>query len=443
METNGLSERGALNHAHRDIWGPRIKLMANQWSFANDGGLVNLRLAENSLMHREMSNLITSQVAVEATKHLTYSTGPRGSIRLRCAAANFLNESFHSNTKITLDDIFITSGAAGAIDALAWSICDSGDGILIPQPYYNGFDFDLLNRSNVIVVGVSYHDVPGYGGLEDNFDASINRQALDSALQKARSERIRIRALMISNPHNPLGRCYPSDTLAEFMSFCHSNNLHLISDEIYAFSVFPNPNLENSNSFTSVLSLTALHMIDPRFLHVIYGASKDFCANGLRLGLVCTKNEGVIGAMSSISMFSWPSHIIQDIWAYMLEDTKWRNNFIGRKLELMEANYRLVTGFLSEIGVDWFQANAGLFVWTDLRSALKSTTDSVLVNYTGQAASPAAEAAFIEVCSKAGVMIAPGHIYHSEDNGWFRITFTLEPEALQKGLERLKISLGI
>jgi len=34
-------------------------------------------------------------------------------------------------------------------------------------------------------------------------------------------------------------------------------------------------------------------------VHVVYGASKDFCANGMRLGVVHTRNEGVLGAVSS------------------------------------------------------------------------------------------------------------------------------------------------
>ena len=52
--------------------------------------------------------------------------------------------------------------------------------------------------------------------------------------------------------------------------------------------------------FVSTLSLDLRDVIDPTLMHVLYGASKDFCANGLRLGVVCTINEGLIGAMSSI-----------------------------------------------------------------------------------------------------------------------------------------------
>lgn len=130
--------------------------------------------------------------------HLTYSTGPRGSRRLRRAAAAFLTEEFQTRETITADNIFITPGLASAIDALTWTICDEGDGILVPQPFYNGFSFDTLNRSNARVVGVTYGDVEGYLELDDLFRPDVNKRALEAAFCKAQNEGIIVRALLIS-----------------------------------------------------------------------------------------------------------------------------------------------------------------------------------------------------------------------------------------------------
>lgn len=92
----------------------------------------------------------------------------------------------------------------------------------------------------------------------------------------------------------------PRQTLQAFATFCGKHNLHFISDEIYAQSVFNNAALPNAVPFVSTLTLDISRHMNPAMAHVLYGASKDFCANGLRLGLVCTQNEGVLGAMSSI-----------------------------------------------------------------------------------------------------------------------------------------------
>lgn len=85
-----------------------------------------------------------------------------------------------------------------AIDAIAFSICDEEEGILIPQPLYNGFNFDLQNRSNVQVVGVKYQWIEGYTQLDDLFKPGVNRRALRNALAQAGQKGIPIRALLIS-----------------------------------------------------------------------------------------------------------------------------------------------------------------------------------------------------------------------------------------------------
>lgn len=84
-----------------------------------------------------------------------------------------------------------------------------------------------------------------------------------------------------------------------FASWAGKNGLHLISDEIYANSVFEN-SAAKVKRFTSIVELEYEKVIDKSMVHVLYGISKDFCANGLRLGFIYTRNAGLIKAMSSI-----------------------------------------------------------------------------------------------------------------------------------------------
>nr|XP_036587431.1 uncharacterized protein CTRU02_02347 [Colletotrichum truncatum]KAF6798373.1 hypothetical protein CTRU02_02347 [Colletotrichum truncatum] len=406
-----LSKRGAYNLVHRDIWGPREKSMANPWSPSNPMGTVILRLAENSLLHHEVAEFIKNQIHVLPANHLTYSTGPRGSLRLRRALSSFMNEEFHPRREVTSDNLFITPGLASGLDAIAWSICDEGEGILIPQPFYNGFSFDLLNRSNTRVVGVSYEGVEGCTGLDDLFRPEVNRRALESALFRARRAGVTVRALLIS-------KCYPPETLVEFASFCSRNGLHFLSDEIYAKSVFPNPAITGHASFVSVLSLDLHDVISSDLLHVLYGASKDFCANGLRLGMVYTRNEAILGAMSSISMFSWSPHVLQDVWAAMLENRAWLARFMDKKNKLMVENYKVATSFLQRHNIKYFEMNAGLFIWVDLRHLYIPKSSYQQPSYTmlkvtseNASVSRQRELNIIETFLKHGIMISPGSAY--------------------------------
>ena len=57
------------------------------------------------------------------------------------------------------------------------------------------------------------------------------------------------------------------------MKFAQTNKIHLISDEVYALSVY-DTGFEETVPFTSVLSLNEEGLIDTNLLHVFYGLSK-------------------------------------------------------------------------------------------------------------------------------------------------------------------------
>lgn len=58
------------------------------------------------------------------------------------------------------------------------------------------------------------------------------------------------------------------------MRLCGRFGLHLISDEIYGLSVFENPNMQDPVPFTSILSVSAEELMDPRQVHMQWGLSK-------------------------------------------------------------------------------------------------------------------------------------------------------------------------
>lgn len=92
----------------------------------------------------------------------------------------------------------------------------------------------------------------------------------ESALVAAQSAGKAIKAILICNPHNPLGRAYSASTLGALLDLASRFNVHLISDEIYALSTFPVTGRE-IEKFTSVLSLETERL---DLVHVLYGMSK-------------------------------------------------------------------------------------------------------------------------------------------------------------------------
>lgn len=163
------------------------------------------------------------------------------------------------------------TGCGSVIDLLVSCICDPGDGILVSRPFYNGFSASFACRNQVEAVGVEL-----LSGTDSQSSALLQYE------QTFLNSKIPIKAVMLANPNNPLGFCYTKETLLSYCAFAEKHNLHLISDEIYALSVFDTPD-NPSTPFVSLLSIDPAEVgCDPSRLHVIYGASKDFGANGLR-----------------------------------------------------------------------------------------------------------------------------------------------------------------
>ena len=166
------------------------------------------------------------------------------------------------------DTIVLGAGATYLLDALAAHICNPGDAFLVAAPYWPGFDISLSVHNDMKVIPVQ---LP----LDEVFSTSsvqYYQQAYEASSEQ-------IKAVLVCNPHNPLGRCYPKPVMAALAAFCHTHDLHLISDESYALSIHcRRSKRQKSPSFCSALSLDG----HGRNLYVLYSLGKDFGCSGIR-----------------------------------------------------------------------------------------------------------------------------------------------------------------
>ncbi len=143
------------------------------------------------------------------------------------------------------------------------------------NPVAGGYEFFFRVRSAV-------HPVPVIipGDLESSLTSALI-PALEHAIANSTHP---IKGLMLANPHNPLGQCYPRAVLEQCLRFCQEQKIHFISDEVFGLSVFSSPDLPNPVPFTSVMSLdTDKTGCELSRVHVIWSMSKDFGSSGLRL----------------------------------------------------------------------------------------------------------------------------------------------------------------
>lgn len=177
------------------------------------------------------------------------------------------------------NDIFLHTGAGASINQLFMSIADSGEYCLIPTPFYGAFEFDVSVHTGIHILPINLH--------KELQDMTIDPHQLESFYQTATSEGKKITSMLITNPENPLAKCYSKQDIETILNFAGKHHIHVVFDEIYGLSTYSQfLDEDTKDPFVSVLSLPYKDLIDPTLVHVVYGLSKDFAVNGFRIGYV-------------------------------------------------------------------------------------------------------------------------------------------------------------
>lgn len=134
-----------------------------------------------------------------------YAYCTNGGPRLPSAFAAHINEYFNPHAPVTSDDIKITAAATALHHTLAYSFCAPGEAILTTKPYYGRFELDFGNEAGVQLVAAEMDH-------ERCFDEDVI-EALEQKLKESEAAGVKVRALLIVNPHNPLGIHPPSPAM--------------------------------------------------------------------------------------------------------------------------------------------------------------------------------------------------------------------------------------
>lgn len=407
-------------------------IFSNVWCPAtNPTGYVNVGVAENVLMHEELLENINQKLELPA-KYLTYNDGGGGSLRLRRAMCQFLGKTLKPFIPLSPEQLIVTNGVSSAIEHVSWAFADPGEGMLLGRPYYGTFIPDISTRPGTEVVSVNFDDVDP---LSIEAVAKYENALLDFQQKSGK----RVRALMLCHPHNPLGRCYPRETIIELMRFCQKYQINLISDEIYALSTWENT-VDKSGPptipFESALSINLDRIIDPQLVHVLWGLSKDFGANGIRLGVIISQaNKDVQAALTGVSLYTYPSGISDHLVALLLEDSQFTESYIAENQRRISSAYAYTVGYLRSHGIDHAPGcNAAFFLWVNLGKRYRELHPDV-------EESEEVGERVMQLLLQHKVFLASGTLFGAEKDGWFRIVFTQHREILDEALKRINEAL--
>jgi len=212
----------------------------------------------------------TPDVALEAIKNNTIDVlaygRSEGSEQYRQKLANYYVQH---KIYVTADEIIVTTGGSEALLFAMGSICDPGDEIIIPEPFYanyNGFS----TASGVTIV-------PVVSKIEDNF-------ALPPISEFEKLITPKTKAILICNPGNPTGYLYSKEEIQKLAEIVKKHDLFLIADEVYREFIY------DDVQHQSILHDFGLenHAI------IIDSVSKRYSMCGARVGCIVSKNKEVL-----------------------------------------------------------------------------------------------------------------------------------------------------
>ncbi|KAJ0971394.1 hypothetical protein J5N97_019353 [Dioscorea zingiberensis] len=372
----------------------------------NPSGVIQMGLAENQVSFDLLEEYM------EQHKEELLSWGSSSSFRETALFQDY-HEIRGGRAKFDADHLVLTAGATAANELLTFILANPGDSLLVPTPYYPGFDRDLRWRTRVNIIPIHCDSSNGF---------QVTRKALEEAYKEAEKRKSRVKGVLLTNPSNPLGTVIPRMVLEDILDFVTKKNIHLISDEIYSGSIFA------PKEFVSVAEiLEETRYKNSERVHIVYSLSKDLGLPGFRVGAIYSYNPSVVITATRMSSFSLVSSQTQRMLASMLSNKEFTEKYIRTNRERLRKRHEKIVQGLREAGIECLKGNAGLFVWMNLRPLLEERTvegELKLWDF---------------IVNEVRLNISPGSSCHCSEVGWFRVCFAnMSEKTLEVALKRMK-----
>lgn len=324
----------------------------------------------------------------------TQYTGCRGLSELRELVSRYLFERF--NVRYSAENTVITVGASEAVDLALRAICDAGDEILLPEPYYVSYAPAVALAGGV--------PVPVKCAEANCFVPTA--QDLQNVLTD------KTKAVILSYPNNPTGAVATKAQLEEIAEFVKQKDLLVISDEIYA----------ELNYTGRHYSVAALPQMSERTIY-IGGFSKTFAMTGWRVGYICCPDyiDKAVVEIHTHTIICAPR------MGQVAAITALKDGFAGgfSFIEEMRADYaergRVLAEGLNALGLKCMRPQGAFYIFANVES-------------TGLDGDGFAE----KLIKEAKVAVVPGSAFGEAGKNFVRCSYAASMENIKKALVRIE-----
>ncbi len=243
------------------------------------------------------------QAAIDAlNKGETKYTASAGLLSLREALADKLAED--NGLAYDPSQIVVNVGAKHSCYNAILAVCDPGDEVIIPSPYWTSYP-EMVRMVGGIPVIVPTSEENGWKMTPEDFEAAMSP---------------RTKMVIINSPSNPTGAVYTKEELLALGEVAASEDIVILSDEIYEKLVY------EGATHTSIGSLSK-ELYDLTI--TVNGFSKAYSMTGWRLGYTAapeaiahaidtiqshtTSNPTTFAQFGAIAALTGPQQIIEDM----------------------------------------------------------------------------------------------------------------------------------
>lgn len=305
-------------------------------------------------------------------------------------------EKFRKDNGLTYEpaQIVVSCGAKHSLYNIFQAICDEGDEVIIPSPYW-----------------VSYAEMVRLaGGIPVILDTkqSDEFKVKSDALAKAITSRTS--AFVLNSPSNPTGSVYSKPDLENIADTLINKKITVISDEIYEKLIYDG---EKHVSFAS-LGKEAYGLT-----FVVNGLSKSYSMTGWRIGYLAAPNKELAAAVGRLQDHS-TSNPVSFAQKASLEALNGDQSCVTKMAAEFEKRRDYMVGRIDSMkGISCVKPKGAFYVFCDIsKTGLNSFEFSK------------------RLLEEAKVAVIPG-----EPFGWdthIRLSFATGMEDIKKGLDRIE-----
>jgi aspartate aminotransferase len=345
------------------------------------------------------------QAAIRAIEeNFTKYTPAEGIPELRELVAQKLRND--NGIQTTADRVIITSGGKHALSNTLFTVCEAGDEVIIPSPFWASYEA-IARLSEAMPTVIKTHQ---------NENWLLTPQKLEAAIGP------RSRLLMLNTPINPTSSIYTKEDLAALAPVIKESGIYVLVDELYEKLVF-----DDNKHF----SLGAFEEIADQVI-TVNGLSKAYAMTGWRLGYA-TGPKWIVDAMIRMQSqaVSHPSSISQKA---AVEAISGPQDSVEMMRQAFQRRRDLAVKLMSEIpNISFSKPKGAFYIFFDISKYIGRSNPAGRMMMGGY-----------DICEylleALGLALVAGDAFG--DAGHIRLSFAASDEDITEGIGLLKQGLA-